>query len=116
MVNIKKIIQGVILFFIGVVITIELQLCLGWSLATLAVPNEQLKITLDFPRQKEYVGMTVEECIELLGVQERAHWDSNCVSVYAGTDSSMEDGTGYIVLLYFNDERYVICTEIQEFY
>lgn len=105
--NFKKIMM-IIIFS---VILVEVYYVVIWGMFIPAVPDEELKRAIEFLQEEEYIGMTVEECEELLeaevipGRGERVYFD-------AGTYRYCKD-VEYVLMLRLNDEGKVIYAELQ---
>lgn len=111
MVNSKKFIKQVIIISIYCIILGELFLWFAIGLFVSAVPNDRLEKAITFIQKSEYIGMTVDECKELLG-EEGKDWP-NCTYIGAGSYRHCRDGE-YILILYYNDDRKVIYAELEE--
>lgn len=104
--NIKKI----IIITIFSIIIVELYHVIVAGIFIPAAPDEELKKAIEFLQKDDYVGMTVEECEELLGEEairgnERVYFD-------AGTYRYCKD-VEYVLMIRLNDAGKVIYAELQ---
>ncbi len=109
--NTKKIIKKIIIIFVYCVVLGELLLWFTIGLTVPAVPDDRLENAISFMQESDYIGLTVDECEELLG-EEGKKWTDH-VSFYAGVYRYQRDGE-FMLSLYYNDEEKVIYAELEE--
>ncbi len=107
----KNIIKKIIIVLVYCVVFCELLLWLTIGLTVSAVPDDRLENAIAFIQDCEYIGLTIDECEELLG-EEGKEW-TNHASFYAGVYRYQRDGE-FMLSLYYNDEEKVIYAELEE--
>ncbi len=78
--NSKKIIKKIIIILVYCVVLGELLIWIITGLTVPVAPNDELEKAISFIQETEYIGLTVNECSELLG--EGKDWSDH---VYKGT-------------------------------